>query len=496
MENGNNPQSAATTSSYDVIVVGAGIAGCTLARELSRYQLSILVLERGFDIACGATRTNSGIVHGGFDPEPGTTKAHYNKEGRALFEQMAAELGFRFSPNGSLVVAFTDEELTKVHELHERGIANETPGLSVISAEKLYQLEPHISPGAKGALLCESSGICDPFGMCLAYAENAATNGVTFHFEEEVVGLERDTGHAERGGFAVRTREHTYEARVVANCAGVHADEIAALANDNTLSITPVRGEYYLFDRVLEGTFTHTVFQVPTKAGKGVLVTPTVEGNILTGPNAVVQHDKNDMATKSKSLQMVLTAARKSWDTLPERLIITNFAGLRPKEAHGDFVIGASQVAPGLFHIAGFESPGLTCAPAVAKDVAQEVATFLGAQGRADFVATRTQPPRFSELSAQERRELCESNPDYREVICRCEQVTKAEILDAIHSPVPAHSIDAVRRRSRAGTGRCQGSFCTPLIAELLAHELGIPVRDVLRSGAGSELGVGGEHDA
>lgn len=472
---------------FDIIIVGAGIAGCTVARELSRYDLRILVLERGFDVACGATRTNSGILHGGFDPEPGTVKAHFNRLGREMFPDVARELGFRYHNNTSLVVAFCEEDRVHLQELYERGRLNGTPGLELIDQARLRELEPNVSPEAVGALWCRCSGITDPFGMCVAYAENAATNGVTFRFEEPVTGIEPHPYGAVR--FTVQTSKATYVARTLVNCAGVHADEVAALAGDDTLSIKAVAGEYYLLDREVGASFGATMFQVPTAAGKGVLVTPTVEGNILVGPNAVPKASKDDTSTGANTLAQMVQSAKKTWPALPERMIISNFAGLRPKEARHDFVVGPSPCVDDLYHVAGFESPGLTCAPAVALDMATRIARWMQASPNPHFVATRPEPGRFIEMSREERAARIKRDPSFSEIVCRCEQVTKAEILEAIHAPIPAHAIDAVRRRTRVGTGRCQGSFCTPLIAEIIADETGVSVSEVCRTSAETRIG-------
>ncbi len=476
-----------TLHHYDVIIVGAGIAGCSLARELSAYNLSVAVLERSYDIASGATRSNSGIVHGGYDPLPGTKKSYYNLKGKQEFSRLSKELGFRYQERGTLLIALNEDELLGLNELYQRGVSLGVEGLKKLSPEEVLELEPNLNPKVKGAMLCESAGICDPFGICVAYAENAAANGVDFYFEHELCEASRNDDASFE--LICKNAQH-FNAQVVVNCAGVYADKVAALFGDHSFEIHAVAGEYLVFDRALEGEFKHTIFMVPSKLGKGVLVTPTVEGNILVGPNAYDREDKLDLATHATSLQEMLSKAQElTWPALTRKHIIQNFCGLRPKPREGgDFIIGASAHVEGLYHIAAFESPGLTAAPAVALELSFQIAQKLSAVQRQDFIAHRTQAPRFIELSDEERKRIIEQDPNYAHILCRCEQVTKAEILACMDGPLPVYSIEAIKRRCRAGTGRCQGGFCAPVIAELIASKRGCSIQEVLRAGSSTEL--------
>ena len=474
----------------DVVVIGAGVAGCAVARELSRLDLDIVVVERGHDVACGATRSNSAIVHGGFDPEPGTLKARYNVAGARMIPQLSRELGFRYKNNGSLVVALADGDMDRVHELYERGLANGVEGLRVLDANELRALEPNVAPEARGALLCESAGICDPFGMCIALAENAVTNGATFRFNENVEDITRqDDGTWElQLKAADKSTPSTLTARTVVNAAGTSACDLHNLVSAHKLDARPRLGEYVLLSRERGDTFSHTMFQVPGPLGKGVLVSPTVEGNLIVGPDALDIDDPLDTSTRRDGLDVVVASARRTWPGLSERDVIVNFAGVRASGADGDFVIGEPDDAPGFYDIAAFDSPGLTSAVAVAADLAPSIGSYLNAPARADFIATREQPPRFIEMSEDERAAAIARDPRFGHIICRCELVSEAEVLAAIHAPIPATTVDGVKRRCRAGTGMCQGGFCGPTVARLIAIELGIPLSQVCISGPGTSM--------
>ena len=468
----------------DVCVIGAGISGSATARELSRHKLSVEVIEAGYDLAFGASRTNSGIVHGGYDPVPGTRKAVYNVRGARLIPEQAKELGFRYKNNGSLVVAFSQEEVPHVEELVARGKENGVPDVSLIGAEELHALEPNLNPDAVAALKCDSSGIVDPFGMTVAFAENAATNGVTFTFKTKVETVAREGDH---WLLTLSDGSHV-QARAVVNAAGVHAIDLHNQVSDEKLASHPRKGEYELLSRDMGTTFTHTMFQTPTALGKGILVSPTVEGNLIVGPDALDVDDPEDTATFPASLANVVEQAKKTWPAFNGREVIVNFAGVRPSGADGDFVIGEAAGAPGFFDIAAFDSPGLTSGPAVAQDVAEMVADYLGAEPNPAFDGHRDMPPRFLEMSEEERAEAIRRDPRFGHIVCRCEHVSEAEVLAAIHAPIPATTVVGVKRRCRAGTGRCQGGFCEPLVAEILCRELGCGINEVLLQGPGSEV--------
>lgn len=469
---------------YDVVIVGAGVAGSSVARELMRNKLSVLVLEAGYDVACGCSRTNSGISHGGYDPEPGTLKATYNVEGSAMMPIMAEELGFRYKNNGSLVVAYSDEEVEHVKRLVERGHANGLDDVRYIERDELLALEPNLSDKAMGALLCETSGIVDPFGMVVAYAENAVTNGAEFRFLSKVTEIEREGDLWEielENGEEILTR-------AVVNAAGVHSIDLHNSVSANKLTATPRLGEYELMSRDMGETFSHTMFQTPNAYGKGILVSPTVEGNLIIGPDAIDVDDPEDTATRPEGLANVVEQAKKTWPEYNGREIIVNFAGVRPSGTSGDFVIGQPEDAPGFFDICEFDSPGLSSAPAMAVDLATQIAEYLQAEPNPDFQGHRDRPRRFLEMTEEERAAAIEDNPLYGRLVCRCELVTEAEVLEAMNAPIPARTVIGIKRRCRAGTGRCQGGFCEPNVAEIMVRELGIGIDEVLLAGPGTEV--------
>ena len=468
----------------DVIVIGAGVAGSACARELARFDLDVLVLEASNDVAHGASRTNSGIVHGGYDPVPGTLKARYNALGARMIPVLSKELGFRYWNNGSMVVALSEAEMDGVRELARRADANGIDGVRVVSGAEALELEPNLNPSVVGALVCDESGICDPFGMTVAFAENAVTNGVEFRFLSPVESVERDGG-----GWAVTLAGgERIACRAVVNAAGAHAIELHNQVSANTLEARPRLGEYVLMNRETGITFGHTMFRAPGPKGKGVLVSPTVEGNLIVGPNAVDVSDPDDTATSPEGLTRVIEQAKLTWPGYDARAVITNFAGVRPTGADGDFVVGEPDDAPGFFDVAAFDSPGISSAPAVAADVAGKVAERLGAAANESFDPHRDMPPRFLEMTEEERAAAVAADPRFGHIVCRCETVSEAEILAAIHAPIPATTVTGVKRRCRSGMGGCQGGFCGPSIAEMISAETGVSLEEVLVAGPGSEM--------
>lgn len=498
----------------DVAIVGAGVAGCCVARECVRFALKVAVFEAGLDVADGATRANSGIVHAGYDPKPGTRKARYNVEGAKLYPQWASELGFPYINNGSMVLAFTEEELEAIRGLRERGEHNGVEGLRVIDARELRELEPNVSPEALGALLVPTGAICDPYQVAFRAAENAARNGVEFNFSSKVVGIEpaqtptADSAQAvvagsvqsvvvdlARGeGYILHIEgaqgdvAEAVHARVVVNAAGVHADEIHDMVAPHAFSITPRRGEYNLMDTDMGGLFAHTMFQAPTKAGKGVLVSPTVHGNMLVGPNAVPQGGKDATATTAEGLAAITSAAKKTYPALNMRARITTFAGVRATGDTGDFEIGEVPSAPGFFDIACFESPGLTSAPAVAVDVAACIAEKLNAAENHQFNPILALPALFKNMNEEERRAAISANPDAGHMLCRCNEVTEADVASALHTKLPVLCLDALKWRTGATMGRCHGGFCMPELAKVVAREAGIAPSELPKRFAGSRL--------
>ena len=472
---------------YDVAVIGAGIAGCTCARELTRYGLSVVVLESGSDIASGTTRANSGIVHAGYDPVPGTLKAHYNILGARLFPHLAEELDFPYLRTGSYVVAFSDEDVDKLTALLERGRENGVSDLEIIDADELHRREPNLSGKAVGALWAPTAAIINPYMTALAFAENAVAAGAEFSLSTTVAGLRRCSD----GTFVLDCTDHDVQARAVVNAAGVDAGDVADMVSTQHIDIITRAGEYCLLDTEFKDSFRSVVFQTPTPQGKGVLVLPTTGGNILIGPDALPR-DTYDTSTTPGGLEHILEVARRSWEDIPVWGIITNFAGLRATNAQtADFVIGQAPDVPGFFNIAAFDSPGLTSAPAVALDIAAQIADLLGASVDPQFNPTRRAIPSFSACDDAKREELIGEDPAWGHIICRCEKVTEAQIVAAIHSPIPATTLDAIKWRTRAGMGRCQSGFCMPEVACILSRELGIGLDEVCKRGPGSPIVVG-----
>ncbi|MEA3344979.1 MAG: NAD(P)/FAD-dependent oxidoreductase [Chloroflexota bacterium] len=476
---------------YDVIIIGAGVVGCLTARALSRYKLRVLLLEKASDVGTGATKANTGIVHAGYNPLPGTNKAKFNVRGNRMYPQLCAELNVPYERQGDYVVALSQEDMRTLEELQDRGRRNGVPGMEIVTGDEVRSAEPALTPQALGALWASTGGIVDPFLITIAAAENAVTNGVRLLLETEALGLIKEEGRI----VGVRTNRGTFRCRWVVNCAGIHSDEVMAWAGLDGFAITPRKGEYYVFDKAKSAVKT-ILFPCPTPISKGIMVTTTTHGNTLIGPNAQNIENKGDRAVTSQGLAEVLEGARRLVPSLDERDVIAVFAGLRPSGSTGDFLIEVHQVGatacgrPGGFvNLAGIESPGLAAAPALAQWVVEALQEHgLEMEEKRDLNPIRPSPPRFNELSREEQAALIERDPRYGRIVCRCEMVTEGEIVRAIHSPVPAHTYDAIKRRTRCGTGRCQGAFDTPRVINILARELGISPLEVTKKGRGSEL--------
>ncbi len=467
----------------DIIIIGAGVVGCALARELSRYQANVAVLERMSDAAEGASKANSGIVHAGFDAKPGTLKARLNVEGAKMYPALCRELGAPYTMPGALVLAFSDEELPTLKELYEQGLKNDVPGLRLLTREEILAIEPNTNPEVTGALLAETSGLTSPYELSFALADHAAQNGVAFHMETDVKSIRR-----EGDIWLVVTDRGTYTADAIINCAGVNSAKLHNMISGKKYTIIPRRGEYYLLDRMEVLPFSRTMFQCPTKMGKGILVSPTVHGNLLLGPSAEDIGDALDTATTAMGLYTVLEKARLTWKNASPRGTITTFSGIRAHEEKGDFVIGPLEDAPTAFEALGIESPGLSSAPAIAKMLCGQVASAMGLAEKEIFLPAVPRPKPFHAMSFGERVKAVGENPAYGNLVCRCEQVTEAEIREAIRRPLRAHTIDGVKRRTRAGMGRCQGGFCSPRVLDILAEELHIPETEVTKCGGESRL--------
>ena len=462
----------------DVIIIGAGVSGCAVARELSRYELDICVLEKESDVCEGTSKANSGIVHGGFDAKPGTLKAKLNVLGNQMMDEMAEKLDFPFRRNGAMVVCQSKEEMAVLEELMERGKKNGVEGMEMLSRSQALLLEPNLADTVYAAIHIPSSGIVCPFEMNLAYAENAVQNGVQFHLETEVKQIEKM-----ENGFRVLTDKGMFETRFLINAAGVYADIFHNMVSREKIHITPRRGEYCLLDKNAGNLVERTIFQIPTPKGKGVLVTPTVHGNLLIGPTAADITDKEGTETTSDGLEEVMKKCTKSVKNIPKRQIITSFAGLRAHEDDGDFIIQEVKEAKGFIDVAGIESPGLSSVPAIGVYVRDIMAGLTELCEKKEFCEHRKRITRISELSREEQNGLIQENPAYGQIVCRCEGVTMGEILDAIHRPLGATTLDGIKRRTRAGMGRCQAGFCTPKNMELLAEELHLELKDIRKTG-------------
>jgi glycerol-3-phosphate dehydrogenase len=489
------------SSSYDIIIIGAGIVGSMVARFLARYEtvgsgsLDILLIEKESDVCMGASSANTAIIHAGYNPPPGTLKAEMNVRGNAMWDQLAEELQFPFERCGDYVVAVGDEELPKLDLLMARGEANGVPGMVLISGEVMLRREPHLNPQVSGALWAETSGLCDPWAATVAAAENAVMNGVTLKlntaFEDFVMEGGRIVG--------VRTNQGTFGCRWVVNAAGMYADEVMHKAGVRPdFKITPRRGEYYVIDQ--EGfTIDQVLFPVPSDVSKGILVTTSLHGNTILGPNAQEIEDREDRAVTAPGLKEVWDGALKLVPGLRRQDIIATFAGLRPGgnapcenpdvDYHKDFIIEIPDAVQGFVNLGGIESPGLTSAPAVAERV---VALLQGAgetlQKRSDWNPNRPARPVFRHLSKEEQAALVEEDARYGRIICRCETVTEGEIVAEIHAPIPAITYDALKRRTWLGTGRCQGGFDMPRVVDILARELGRAPEAITKKGEGSEF--------
>ena len=453
---------------YDIAIIGAGVVGAMIARELSKYNVSVCVIEKASDVAMGASKANSGIVHAGFDASSGSLKARLNVQGSRMMEDLTKELGVKYRRNGSLVLAFSDEEMETVKSLYERGIKNGVTGLEVIGSQLLRELEPNVSDNAVGALYAKTGAIVCPYELTIGAMGLAMDNGVELHLESRVDKIEFNNEVYE-----ITTNKDTVKAKYIVNAAGMFADKIAEMVGDNSISIRPRKGEYLLLDKEWGSLVNHTVFKVPTKMGKGVLISPTVDNNIILGPTSEDIDDKEDISTTRSGIQRIIDNASECVKNIPYRSVITSFTGLRATTENGDFIISNSR--PNFVNVAGIDSPGLTAAPAIALcviDILKGMNVEL------------TEKVEFT----NKRKIYYADKGKYNKIICRCEKVSEGTIIEAIHTNPKALNVDAVKRRTRSGMGRCQGGFCMPSVVSILAKELNIDVCDVTKSGGDSRL--------
>lgn len=473
---------------YDVLIIGAGVVGGMAARELSRYDLSVCLLEKENDVACGASRANSGIIHGGFDPEPDTLKAKLNTAGVPLLYEAARQLHVPHKNNGSLVCAFSPEEDPAVQALYDRGIENGIGGMKILTGDEARILESNLSPAVTRALHIPSAGIICPYELTIAAVGNAMDNGAALKRNFAVTAIEKNAD-----AYTVTAKSgETVRGRFVLNCAGGYADQIAALVGDDRFHIIPRAGEYILLDKTEGSRVSHTIFQIPSREGKGILVSPTVDGNLLTGPTAAKVATPESRDITPAGLEQVQRLAAKSVPSVNFRQVITSFTGIRASEKGGDFIIEESKNAPGFVHVAAIDSPGLTCCVSIAKyavDILKNAGLALSE--KPGWNGNRENPHAFREMNDGEKNAYIQENPDYGKIVCRCETVSEGEIRAAIRRNPGALDIDGVKRRTRSGMGRCQGGFCGPYVMALLAEELGIPMETVTKNGGESYMLTG-----
>lgn len=460
---------------YDVLIIGAGVVGGSIFRELTKYNLKVSVLEKENDVSMGTTKANSAIIHAGFDPDPESVVAKYNVRGNEMYEGLCKELDVPFKRNGAMVVAFAEENMATLETLYKKGVKMGVKGLRLLNKEETLKKEPNLNDTVVGALYAPTSGIVCPFQYTIALFENAVSNGGELYLESEVVSIEKNDGI-----FFVKTKDgKEFKARYVVNAAGVYADEVHNMIAKEKFSIRPRTGEYIVFDKSQGRLFNSTIFPCPSKMGKGILVSPTVHGNLFIGPNAVDIDDKENKSTTQLGLDEIKKAANITTSKINYRESIRNFAGLRAISSTGDFIIEENDDVKGFIDVAGIKSPGLTCAPAIAEDVVRILKEAgLDLERKTNFISERKQV-RFMDLSVDERNELIKENPQYGNIVCRCESITEGEIVDAINRSFGQISIDGVKRRCRPGMGRCQGGFCSPKVLDIIAREKNISKEDV-----------------
>lgn len=471
---------------YDVVIIGAGVSGSASARELSRYKVKACVIDKSEDVCCGTSKANSGIVHAGFDAEEGSLMAKLNLQGNKLMENLSKELDFSFERNGSLVICLSKDDMPRLQELYDRGIKNGVEELQILYKEDVLKIEPNVTDNVYAALYAPTGGIVCPFNLNIALAENAATNGIEFKFNTEAIEIKKV-----EDGFIIKTNQGEIKTKCIVNAAGVYADKFHNMVSNKKINITPRKGEYCLLDKTTGEYVSKTIFSLPGKMGKGVLVSPTVHGNLIVGPTSTDIEDKEGENTTREGLNAVINRSSMNVKNIPIKQVITSFAGLRAHEDRHEFIIEELEDAKGFIDCAGIESPGLTSSPAIGIMIAKMLKEKLNLQENPNFKPIRKGILDPNKLTIEERNELIKNKPAYGNIICRCEMITEGEIMDAIHRPIGAKSLDGVKRRTRAGMGRCQAGFCSPRTMEILKRELGTTIYDVTKSGGNSNIVVG-----
>lgn len=465
----------------DIIVIGAGVVGCSIARELSKYNLDVLVVEKNSDVSEGISKGNSGIVHAGYNEKIGTLKAKLNIEGNKIFDDLSRDLQFPFKRNGAFILAFSDEEMKTLESLKENGEKLGVEGLEILTREEALNIEPNLNKEIVGVLNVKTSGIVSPYEMTIALAENAAENGVEFKLNSKVTSIEKIS----EGYKVTLNNKELVSGKIIINASGLEGAFLNNLVRMSKREINPVKGEYCLFDKVAGAMINKTLFQVPNKLSKGVLVTPTAEGNLLVGPNAV---EGKTLETSREGIDEILDKSKKSLEELPVARILNTFSGIRPKTKGGDFIIEEVEDAKNFINVIGIDSPGLTAAPAIGVYVVNMIKERLDLVEKKNFKKTREKIVRFAELSLEEKNKLIKEKPAYGHMVCKCEFITEGEIVEAIHRPIKALTVDAIKRRTRASMGGCQGIGCTLTISKILSRELGIDISDINKNSEGSPV--------
>lgn len=460
---------------YDVIIIGGGVCGAAAAMYLSKYNIKCCLLERENDVAVGTTKANSGIVHAGYDPKPNTLMARLNVRGSELIEEICGMLGIPYKKTGSMVIAFNSDDEDHLRELYERGIANGVRGMEILDREELLEREPHLSQEVTGALYAPNAAVVNPWRLCLGMCETAAENGVEFYLDSEVTAIEKVSG-----AFRITAGGKTYETRYIVNAAGLFADRIAEMVGAKDFEIFPSKGQYYLLDKTSNWLVSSVIFQCPTDKGKGVLVAPTAEGNIIVGPNAESGNSRYDVATTREGLEFVAEQANLTTKKINYRENIRSFAGLRANTDKPDFIIGESELCRHFINVAGIKSPGLSSAPAIGEYVVEILEDCGLIMSKKDDWRYAKASITFADLSNEEKAEMCRKNPKYGNIICRCNMVTEGEILDALDTHIKPRTLDGIKRRTGSVMGRCQGGFCGSKIHEIICRYYGIPAEDVL----------------
>ncbi|CAM2958255.1 NAD(P)/FAD-dependent oxidoreductase [Hathewaya histolytica] len=470
---------------YDVAIIGAGIIGTSIARELSKYNLKTIIIEKENDVADGTTKANSAIVHAGYDAKPGSKKAKFNVIGNKMYEELCKELDVPFKRKGSFVLGFTKEDMNTLEELKKRGEINGVEGLEILDREEVLKIEPNLNKNIEGALYAKTAGIVGPFELAIALAENAMDNGVELLLNSKVTSIKK-----EDKSYKIYINENMkeIESTIVINCAGIHGDTINNMVCPEDFKITPRRGQYFVLDKSAGKMIDTVIFQCPSELGKGVLVTPTVHGNLLVGPDAEDINERDLNETTEEGLNFIKETSKKSFEEIPFNRIITSFSGLRATGDKGDFVIEEGKTASNFINVACIESPGLTAAPAIAVYVSDMVREKLSNVEENKSFNGRRELKRFIDLSLHEKNQLIKEDFRYSKIVCRCEKITEGEIVDIIHRNAGATTVDGVKRRIRPGMGKCQGGFCMPEVIKILSRELGEDMQDVVKDNLDSKI--------